>query len=428
MKKWMSMASVAVLTVSILAGCAGGQEAPKSNAPAPAPQGGKDAPKVTLKLIQNKVEVTEQVKQMAADYTKENPNVTIDAQVVRDLDTMLKTRFASGDEPDIFFAKSHSGVQDWSDRLLDMSNEPWMSKVDPSALPGMTVKGKKLGFPSAMEGYGFVYNKDLFKKAGIDKIPVTITELRQANEKLKAAGIASYAEGYKENFILGRNLFNLPFAYMPDSTEMIAKISSGTAKVQDVPLMKNFFEVLDMTVKYGKGVESVGVSYDNQVADFSSGKTAMMQQGVWTIDLIKKVNPNLNIGLFAVPLTDNPSDTKLPVGIPAYYVINKDSKQVEEAKKFLIWLHKNGQKYLVDQMHFIPGFTDLKATNELGPLAADMNVYLEKKQTIPWSYLLWPAGMDAQFTKPLQAYVGGQLNKDQALEEVQKMWNNAVKK
>lgn len=422
----MSMAAAAAITVSVLAGCAGGQEASKATAP----QGGNaaSAPKVTLKLIQGKVEVTDQVKQMAADYSKENPNVAIDVQVVRDLDTVLKTRFASGDEPDVFFTKSFSGIKDWSEMLLDLSNEPWMSQVMDSAVAGMSINGKKYGFPAAMEGYGFIYNKDLFAKAGIDKVPTTITELKQVNEKLKAAGISSYAEAYKEGFVLGRNLFNLPFAYAKDSTDLIGKLNSGNGKVQDVLLMDKFFDVLDMTVKYGKGAESVGVSYDNQVADFSSGKTAMMQQGVWTIDLITKVNPSIKMGMFAIPLTDNPDDTKLPVGIPTYYVINKNSKQLEESKKFLTWLHKNGQKYLVDSMHLIPAFKDMKASKDLGPLAADMNAYVEKNQTIPWAYSLWPAGMDVQFTKPLQAYVGGQLSRERTLEEIQKLWNNAVKK
>ncbi|MEK8132075.1 ABC transporter substrate-binding protein [Paenibacillus filicis] len=428
MKKSMFLAASVLVTLSMLSGCAGGGQP----APAPADKGASSAPsappKVNLKLVQGKIEVTDQVKQMAADYTKEHPNVNIEVQVVRDLDTALKTRFASGDEPDIFFTKSFSGIRDWSERLLDLSNEPWMSQVMDYALPGMTINGKKLGFPTALEGYGFIYNKDLFAKAGIDKVPTTLTALKETNEKLKAAGIQSYSEAYKEYFVLGRNLFNLPFAYAKDPTGLIGNISGGTAKVQDVPLMNNFFDLLDMTAKYGRGAESVGVSYDNQVADFAAGKTAMMQQGVWTIDLINKANPNLNFGMFAVPLTDNPSDTKLPVDIPTYYVINKDSKQLEEAKKFLTWLHKNGQKYLVESMHLIPAFKDLKATKELGPLATDMSVYVENNQTIPWAYALWPSGMDVQFTKALQAYVGGQLTREKALEEVQKSWNTALKK
>jgi raffinose/stachyose/melibiose transport system substrate-binding protein len=302
-----------------------------------------------------------------------------------------------------------------------------MSKVSPSAVPGMTVDGKKLGFPIAFEGYGFIYNKDLFAKAGIDKVPTTLTELKQVNEKLKSAGISSYAEGYKEWWVLGQHLFNLPFATEKDPVSSIDNINKGQLKVKDIANINGFFDVLDMTVQYGKGAESVGVSYDNQVSDFSSGKTAMMQQGVWTIDSILKINPSINMGMFAIPLNDNAAETKMPVGVPGYYVLNKNSKHVDETKKFLTWLHQNGQKYLVDSFKLIPAFTDLKTTPELGPLANDLSAYVDNNQTLPWAHTLWPSGANQEFAKPLQAYVGGQFNKDQAINEVQNIWNARIK-
>jgi len=429
MKRWLSMMASAALVITALAGCAGGtapaetqgSAEPAANEGAAAPSG--DGEKITLKLMQFKVEITDKVAAMAADYMKEHPNVVIEAQVTRDYDTLVKTRFASGDEPDIFAAKAFTDIADWSDKLEDLSNEPWMEKVAPAAVPGMTVDGKQLGFPFAFEGYGFIYNKDLFAKAGIENVPTTLSELKDVNEKLKAAGIASYAEGYKEWWILGQHLFNLPFAYEQDPVATIEKINKGEAQVSDVANMDGFFEVLDQTVQYGKGAQSVGVSYDNQVSDFASGKTAMMQQGVWTIDSILKINPDINMGMFAIPLNDNPEDTKLPVGVPGYYVVNKNSKHVDEAKKFLTWLHENGQKYLVDSFKLIPAFTDLETTPELGPLAADLIGYVEKEQTIPWAHAMWPSGANQEFAKPLQAYVGGQLDKEQTLAEVQNIWN-----
>ncbi|WP_240414529.1 ABC transporter substrate-binding protein [Paenibacillus periandrae] len=432
MKKSLSMFTVSALLLTSLVGCAGGNE-PQTTDANKSTSGNtnsttKDKEKVKLSLIQFKVEITDKVKAMAADYMAQNPNVVIEAEVSKESATLLKTRFASGEEPDVFMVKAFTDIEDWSDRLADLSNEPWMSKVSPSAIEGMTVKGKKLGFPVAIEGYGFIYNKDLFAKAGIDKVPTTLTELKQVNEKLKAANISSYSEAYKEWWTLGQHLFNLPFAYEKAPVATIGKINKGEAKVNDIVNMNGFFDVLDMTVKYGKGEQSVGVSYDNQVADFSSGKTAMMQQGVWVIDSIIKINPNIKIGMFSIPLNDNASDTKMPVGVPGYYVVNKNSKNVEESKKFLNWLHQNGQKYLVDSFKLIPAFTDLKTTPDLGPLAADLTAYVEKNQTIPWAHTLWPSGSNQEFAKPLQAYVGGQMNKEAALAEVQNIWNARVKK
>jgi len=428
MKKLISTVCTMALLMISLAGCAGGGDAPKNNAASPdSTASSGSGEKVTLKLLQFKAEITDKVKAMADDYMKENPNVVIESQVTGDYETILKTRFASGDEPDIFMTKAFTDITDWSDKLVDLSNEPWMSKVSPSAVAGMTVDGKKLGFPIAFEGYGFIYNKELFAKAGIDKVPTTLTELKQLNEKLKTAGIPSFAEGYKEWWILGQHLFNLPFATETDPTASIENINKGGLKVKDIANMNGFFDVLDLTVKYGKGAESVGVSYDNQVSDFSSGKTAMMQQGVWTIDSIMKINPDIQIGMFAIPLNDNAAETKMPVGVPGYYVLNKNSKHVDETKKFLTWLHENGQKYLVDSFKLIPAFTDLKTTPELGPLANDLSAYVEKNQTLPWAHTLWPSGANQEFAKPLQAYVGGQMTKDQAINEVQNIWNARIK-
>ncbi|RIX53589.1 extracellular solute-binding protein [Paenibacillus nanensis] len=424
MKKWLSICASSILLAMTVSGCAGGGGTnTNNNGQKQEETGGGGGKQVTLKLMQFKVEITDQVQAMVKDYMAEHPNVKIEAQVTTDYETLLKTRFASGDEPDIFAAKAYTDIEDWSDRLADLSGEPWVDKLAPAAVPGMTINNQKLGFPFAFEGYGFIYNKDLFAKAGITDVPKTLSELKEVNEKLKAAGISSYSEGYKEWWILGQHLFNLPFAYEAKPEETVEKINKGETKVADLAHMNGFFDVLDMTMQYGKGPESVGISYDQQVSDFASGKTAMMQQGVWTINSILKINPDIKMGMFAIPLSDNADETKLPVGVPGYYVVNKNSKHVDEAKKFLDWLHTNGQKYLVESFKLIPAFTDLQTTEELGPLAADLSAYVEKNQTIPWAHTLWPAGSNQEFAKPLQAYVGNQMNREQALKEIQAIWD-----
>lgn len=429
-KNGIAKLMIGALLLAVASGCAGGAAGNTGNK-AGGQQGGAAAGEggsVTLKLMQFKVEITDQVQAMVKDYMAQHPNVRIEAQVTRDYETLLKTRFASGDEPDIFATKAYTEMADWSDRLADLSNEPWMAQVAPAALPGMTVNDQKLGFPFAFEGYGFIYNKDLFAKAGIEQPPVTLSELKQVNEKLKAAGISSFSEGYKEWWILAQHLFNLPFAYDKTPEETIRKINEGQMTVSELSHMNGFFDVLDMTLQYGKGAESVGISYDQQVSDFASGKTAMMQQGVWTINSILKINPDIKMGMFAIPLTENAEDTRMPVGVPGYYVVNKNSKHVAEAKKFLDWLHQNGQKYLVESFLLIPAFTDLKTTSELGPLAADLSRYVDNDKTIPWAHTLWPAGANQEFAKPLQAYVGQQMNREQALKEVQAIWDARKKK
>jgi raffinose/stachyose/melibiose transport system substrate-binding protein len=418
MKRWWIMIAILALAA---AGCGGGRTN-GADRQAASPSGSSEPVKTTLRLLQFKVEITDQVLSMAEDYMAENPHIRIEAEVLKDYDITLVTRFASGDAPDIFSIKSYTDMQDWSGRIADLSDEAWMDKVSPSAIPGMTVDGRKLGFPMSFEGYGFIYNKDLFDRAGVDRVPTTLTELRQANEKLRAAGIRSYAEAYREWWILGQHLFNLPFAYEPDPVSTIRGMNEGLVEVADLKRIEGFFDVLDMTLAFGKGAESIGTSYDDQVSDFASGKSAMMQQGVWTIESIRKINPDIRIGMFAIPLSDDPSETRLPVGVPGYYVLNNNSEHLAESKKFLEWLHRNGQKYLVDSFKFIPAFTDLETTEDLGPLAADLAQYVAVNRTIPWAHALWPSGTNQEFANPLQAYAGGGLDREQTTAKLQSIW------
>jgi len=429
-KKAIVWAGAAALILSLLAGCAGRQDsgpsagtstgtAGGSAAQSAAPQGRE---KAEIKIIGIGVEIAEQQKAMVEDYMREHPHVTVQLDLPHD-DTLLKTRFASGEGPDIFVVPGYNGIANWLEYLADLSNEPWMSKVAPLAVPGMTVDGKKYGFPTAVVGYGFIYNKQLFAKAGIEKVPSTLTELREANEKLKAAGIQSYAEPYKEWWPLGQHLFSLPFAYEEDMKASIDKINRGEMEVKDLAKIQGFFDVLDMTVEYGKGKESVGVAYNDQLMAFAAGEVAMIQHGPWVYDPIIKINPDIEMDVFAIPLSDDPSETRMPVDVPTYYVVNKNSKYLDEAKKFLTWFHENGQKYIVGSYRYIPGFTDLEATPELGPIAEGVFRYQKENKTIPWAYTLWPAGSSQEFVKPLQSYVAGMIDRDAALDEIQKIWN-----
>ncbi|RXZ79512.1 extracellular solute-binding protein [Paenibacillaceae bacterium] len=427
MKKWLAAAMS--IFIAIVVGCSSGNPAGNmENTTSSNKNKGKADEKITIKLLQYKVELTEQVKQMAEDYSKEHPNVIVEAQVSQDFETLRKTRFASGEGPDIFYLKPFTDVADWQEHLVDLSDEPWMKEVVPEALPGMTIDGKQYGFPTNLAGYGYIYNKDLFAQAGITAIPTTQTELKEVNEKLKAAGIQSFAEGYKDGWLLGFHLLNLPFAVMDDPEAYTKTIEDGTAKLKDNPYMDGYFNLIDLAMEYGEGKKSLGIDYNTQVIKFASGETAMIQQGLWALDPIVKANPNISIGMFPIPINDNPKDTRMPVDVPSYYGINKASKNIDEAKKFLIWLHENGQKYIVDSFRTLPAFVDITEIDDLGPLAQDIVTYTAKGNTMPWAMSLWPAGSDKEFAAPIQAYVAGMNTREQTIDEIQKIYDQKVRR
>lgn len=144
--------------------------------------GSNDAPEqVTVRIFNFKVEIVEQLAGLIEEYEKEHPNVKINVETVgggADYSAALKAKFNSGDYPDIFFNGGFSELDLWIEHLEDMTDEPWVEHLVDAAKPPMTKDGRIYGMPVNLEGYGFLYNKELFAQAGISETPKTLDELR----------------------------------------------------------------------------------------------------------------------------------------------------------------------------------------------------------------------------------------------------------
>ena len=51
--------------------------------------------------------------------------------------------------------------------------------------------------------------------------------------------------------------------------------------------------------------------YNTACAMIANGEAAMMVQGLWALEPIKEINPSINLGMMALPVSDDPSETKL---------------------------------------------------------------------------------------------------------------------
>lgn len=282
----------------------------------------------TVHIYQFKVEISEALASLKTEFEKEHPDIKLEVQSVgggTDYGASLRAKFSSGDEPDIFTIGGNNERDMWMEYLEDLSGEAWAKDVKPLAAEQMTADGKLYGMPMNLEGYGFIYNKDLFKKAGITEKPLTLTALREASEKLKAAGITPFANGYQEWFVLGNHNVNVAFAQQPDPEAFIAGLTDGTKTFAGDPVFSKWIELLDLTVEYGNK-NPLSTDYNTQVTMVASGEAAMMQQGNWTQGQIDGIDPNLNLGILPMPIDDTPEDNdKLYVGVPSNWVINKNS-------------------------------------------------------------------------------------------------------
>jgi raffinose/stachyose/melibiose transport system substrate-binding protein len=426
---------LSIMAILSITACGGNQNSSNTSN-----SSSKDSEPVTIDIYQFKVEIAEAFEELANEYMKENPNVTINIETVgggADYGASLRAKMASGNEPTIFNVGGPQDVYDWKDKLVDLSDVPVVKEAFDGATAGVTMDGKVYGIPFTQEGYGFIYNKALFTKAGID--PKTITSFAKLEEAVKTLdskkselGIESvFALAGKETWVTGLHFTNV--ALSPEFENVFNAFNSKTIAFKYSEGMQKLF---DLQVKYGKTPVN-SVDYSTQVEKlFSLQKVAIMQQGNWTMGAIKGIDEELanNIGFLPMPIIGAKEDS-IPVGIPMYWTVNKtkDEKTQKAAKDFLNWMYtsEKGKDYVINKFGFIPPFKGYEAEN-LQPkdaLAKDIMDYSKNGKTIQWVFMGYPSGWGMEkMGVDLQKYVDGKLTWNQVMENGKKSWEEARKK
>ncbi|MBW9111125.1 extracellular solute-binding protein [Microbacterium trichothecenolyticum] len=193
-KRILAGSAALVIGALALAGCsAGGSESGDGN--------------VEMTLWQNSTTGPGQQfwKDAIAAFEDENPNVTIKMQSIQneDLDGKLQTSLNAGDPPDIFLqrggGKMAAMVQ--AGQLKDLTGQVTgeaEENISEGAFKSVSYQDKVWAMPLSILPGGIFYSQDLYNAAGITETPTTIDELVEANDKLKATGVAPLALGAKD--------------------------------------------------------------------------------------------------------------------------------------------------------------------------------------------------------------------------------------
>ncbi|MBM7586040.1 raffinose/stachyose/melibiose transport system substrate-binding protein [Bacillus pakistanensis] len=398
----------------------------------PVEEAPKEQQKVTLKIRNPKIEIASPFERMVRVYEEEHPNIEIEVHTVGGaLDDFsdLKAKMAAGDGPDIFTNPGYESARKWKNYLADLSDQPWVNEAYEDALAPIKFDGSIYGMPMNLEGYGFIYNKDLFDQGGIESLPSTLSELKAAAEKLQKAGITPFATGYYEKWKLGDHLMNIAFTRQNNPAAFIKGLNNGTETIENNSKFRDLIKLLDVTVKYG-GDDPLSTDYIMEIHTFASGEAAMILQGNWIQPMIDQRSPDMNIGMFPIPINDEQEKIPLVVNTPSYWVVNNQSttEKKKAAKKFLNWMvnSKQGQRFMTEELKFLPAFDHIDADNS-GQLAKEIMQFYNKGRTVSANWIHFPAGVREEFGHATQQYIKNELNYEQLLHAYQESWEHAQK-
>jgi raffinose/stachyose/melibiose transport system substrate-binding protein len=422
-RKWIMLALSLLLVIALSACSSSGS--------------GNSNKKVTLDIFQFKVEFKKQFGELAKLYEKDHPNVKVNITTVgggSDYGAALKSKFASGNEPTIYNIGGPSDVKDWKAKLADLSGTKAAELALPGTLKGVQQGSKVYGLPFNEEGYGLLYNKQVFKKAGIDPSSIkSMDDLKNVSRKLdqnkSKLGIkAVYAFPAKETWVTGLHASNVFLS--PEFDQDVTK--AFESKTVSFKYGKQFKQYLDLQQNYSIQ-PTASLDYSAQVEQyFSNGKVAMIQQGVWVASTIAGISKDFeknNVGIIPIPVDGFKTDS-IPVGVPMYWAVNsnKSSAEIKAAKDFLNYMYTSdtGKKIVLEKFQFIPAYSGYDSSKIQDSLARQIYEYAQNKKTIGWVFMGYPTGWGQNtLGADIQKYTSGKMSWDALIKDAQNGWKSA---
>ncbi|MFJ3029211.1 ABC transporter substrate-binding protein [Curtobacterium sp. NPDC087080] len=309
-----------------------------------APLGGSSSRPETITFYVSKPEVIGYFDDVIAKFHDSQSKI----RVVRDSTSNMSANFVRNRPPDLGCLNYNYAMVSFVEHgaLTDLSDLPEKDTVNPDLWPLMQqtadYPGRTSVLPYSVTAASVIYDKQLFAQQGLE-VPTTWSAFTDVCKRLVAAGITPMFGTYKDNWTIAQGMFDYSVGGMLDVPATFAALDSeGTSvgKGSKVSFEKDFAapvgRMVDLLQWHQEGAASRGYG-DGNLA-FAQGKAAMYLQGPWALGEIAKTNPDMDLGTFPFPATDDPADNKVRVNVDLGLWIPEASRKQEAAREFLSFL------------------------------------------------------------------------------------------
>ncbi|MFH8485658.1 ABC transporter substrate-binding protein [Streptomyces longisporoflavus] len=255
-------------------------------------------------------------------FEKLHPNIKVRATGNVSDETVNQALRAGGDKaPDVVSSFTTNNVGQYCDSGMWADLDPFMRKTGldkhktfPKTLLDYTsYRGNQCALPLLADAFGMYYNKDAYKKAGIERPPRTMSEFEEVSEKLTIrSGGDSYKQvGFMPNFRFYQNSPDRLFAqWGPRYFD-----ADGDSRLADEPSAYKFFKTTRQLVEAQGGfrdLEKFRMSFGDEMSNqnaFLTGKVAMHLDGEWRGLMLDEAKAGFDWGVAPLPVPDDQADT-----------------------------------------------------------------------------------------------------------------------
>ena len=292
---------------------------------------------VTLEAFPQKPENNEIFMELFEQFMQENPDIVIEVTNVADTQTVLTTRVATNDVPDLVNllpTQLSTQVMQREGVFAPLTEyEQLFEKISDKAVEMCTIDGEIYCVPVTFSGFGLYYNRDIFAEQGLS-VPTTSEELFDVCEKLQAQGIQPFTLADKDVSNL-QQVFEriLAGSVDHDIKTTCEEVAAGNQSFAEDERMIAFAEFMLKLREYGPE-DSLGVDIDQARSDFAQGEVAMYIDGSWAVSVVEAYNPELNFEVAPFP-TITEEETWV-VGSPdTAWAISATTEHFDECMRFM---------------------------------------------------------------------------------------------
>ena len=331
MRKWMKWTVVALSTsvlVGVLGACGKKEESNDG--------------KTTIEFFSQKKEMKGTLEEIIDDFEKENPDIKVKLTNVPDAGTVLKTRIASDDIPDVINSyPQNADFQEWAKSGIfeDLTGKDYLKNLKEGSAETYAIEDKVYSVPLTSNAWGFYYNKDAFKELSLET-PKTWSEFEklvktiQDKDKIPFAASINTADSWTLN-----GYHQLAWATInggfDGANDALVRSPKGAIKESnsDFKAVTSELDLLSGTAQKNAN----GATYDDAVATFAKGEALIFPNGTWALPAVKNQKPEFEIGMFAYPGVKE--NEEMTVGAADLAVsISATSKNKEASEKFVEYL------------------------------------------------------------------------------------------
>lgn len=294
-----------------------------------------DGETVTLEIGSWRTEDKEGYQKLIDAFNEKYPNIQIEFKPTKNTEynTMLNTALQAGEGPDIIHLRPYAPGIELADAgyLAPLDDISGLDVYPESSLvASQGSDGKQYGVPLNISTTQMFYNKDIFEKLGLEE-PTTWDEFIELCETLKAEGTTPIALGSKEGWLLSLSHGIIGPSHYGSNDFVDSLLAGDTNFVSDE--FKNSIKAMDQIKAYfpnnyeGLGMEDIRTL-------FFTGQAAMFPLGSWEIEVLRDMNPDLNLGFFPMPSAVG-KDSTITTWVDGSFAVNANSENVDAAKKFV---------------------------------------------------------------------------------------------